>query len=174
MYIDQNAGSGDWIKLGSYPFLESSEVSIEIINDGSATEGSAIVSDAVKFVYKGEISDIKDKSTNAYDNFYLSQNYPNPFNPSTTIKYSISNKTHPSIPSREGKERSDRGVFVTLKVYDILGKKVAALVNEKQKPGNYEVNWNPSADGLVISSGIYFYQLTAGNYNTIRKMILLK
>jgi hypothetical protein len=65
--------------------------------------------------------------------FFLNQNYPNPFNPTTTIKYSIPSFTHPLIPSQEGKERSDRGVLVTLKIYDILGKEVATLVDAKTK-----------------------------------------
>jgi len=99
--------------------------------------------------------------------FALEQNYPNPFNPATTIKYSL---THPSIPSREWKERSDRGVFVTLKVYDILGKVVATLVNQRQKPGSYEVMF----DASKLSSGIYFYQLKSGNLVQTKKMLLIQ
>ncbi len=110
------------------------------------------------------LTDIKDEKPVA-NQFELYQNYPNPFNPSTTIKYSI-----PQIPSREGKERSDRGVMVTLKVYDVLGREVATLVNEKQSQGNYEVTFNASS----LPSGIYFYKLTAGSFTDVKKMILMK
>lgn len=85
--------------------------------------------------------------------YTLSQNYPNPFNPSTSIAY--------SVPSNE---------FVSLKVYDILGKEVAVLVNEEKSAGNYEVNFN--AENL--SSGIYFYVMTSRNFSKTNKMILLK
>ncbi|MBE0570688.1 MAG: T9SS type A sorting domain-containing protein, partial [Ignavibacteriaceae bacterium] len=91
--------------------------------------------------------------------FYLGSNYPNPFNPSTKIKFTI-----PSV------ETTRRVVFTTLKVYDVLGNEVATLVNEELAAGEYEVQF----DGTGISSGIYFYQLKAGNFNETRKMILIK
>ncbi|MFZ0452234.1 MAG: T9SS type A sorting domain-containing protein, partial [Ignavibacteriaceae bacterium] len=93
--------------------------------------------------------------------FALEQNYPNPFNPSTTIKY--------SLPSSSQGERS--GVrFVTLKVYNLLGKEVAMLVNEQQAPGNYEVKFN----GSNLASGVYIYRLQAGNFVFTKKLMLLK
>jgi hypothetical protein len=93
--------------------------------------------------------------------FSLSQNYPNPFNPSTKIKYTI-----PSVTLRQA--QSDR--LVTLKVYDVLGNEVATLVNEAKSAGEYEVDF----DGSALPSGIYFYQLAAGNFLQTKKMILLK
>jgi hypothetical protein len=87
------------------------------------------------------------------DVFYLGQNYPNPFNPSTNIKY--------SIPQDEN---------VTLKVYDILGKEVTTLVNEYQQAGSFDVVFN----GSNLSSGVYYYQLKAGNFVSTKKMILLR
>jgi hypothetical protein len=90
--------------------------------------------------------------------FSLFQNYPNPFNPSTTIRYQIT-KTE----------------FVTLKVYDILGRDVATLVNEEEPAGSYEVQFNShSGEGRNLTSGIYFYQIKAGEYSETKKMILLK
>jgi hypothetical protein len=62
------------------------------------------------------------------------------------------------------------GGFVTLKIYDILGREVATLINKQQKAGNYEVNFNASQ----LTSGIYFYQLKSGSFTQSRKMILLK
>jgi len=85
--------------------------------------------------------------------FELLQNYPNPFNPSTNIKYQITNNS-----------------YVTLKVYDILGRVVESLVNEKQSPGVYEVKW----DGSYYSNGVYFYKLTADGFSETKKMILIK
>ncbi|MEW6004450.1 MAG: T9SS type A sorting domain-containing protein [Stygiobacter sp.] len=109
--------------------------------------------------------------------FALEQNYPNPFNPSTTIKYSIpavmvSSSNH-DVTLRQA--QSDN--IVTLKVYDILGKEVATLVNERQPAGNYEVKF----DGSNLSSGVYFYRLQSGNpdksgqaFVQTRKFILMK
>ncbi|MCJ7650901.1 MAG: T9SS type A sorting domain-containing protein, partial [Candidatus Lokiarchaeota archaeon] len=86
--------------------------------------------------------------------FYsLTQNYPNPFNPVTIIKY--------SLPA---------GSFVTLKVYDILGREIATLVNEVQEADEYSVEFN--ADGLA--SGIYIYTISAREFTRTRKMILLR
>ncbi|GBD90091.1 hypothetical protein BMS3Abin04_00807 [bacterium BMS3Abin04] len=110
------------------------------------------------------------ENNNLPKEFRLYQNYPNPFNPTTIIKYSVTKKTHTFIPSREGKERSGRGVLVTLKVYDVLGRKIATLVNQKQSPGNYQVQF----DANNLSSGIYFYRLKAGNFIATKKMILLR
>lgn len=107
-------------------------------------------------------------------NFNLEQNYPNPFNPVTTISYSIPNLSpfnKAGDPDESGGDitTSDAG-FVRLKVYDILGRDIATLVNEKQNPGTYQVKF----DGSRLSNGIYLYKLTAGNYAQSKKMILLK
>jgi len=85
--------------------------------------------------------------------FKLEQNYPNPFNPTTSIKY--------SLPEQE---------FISLKIFDILGKEVATLVNEIKPSGNYEVQF----DASNLSSGVYFYQLRAGNFTETKKMLLAK
>jgi hypothetical protein len=92
--------------------------------------------------------------------FRLFQNYPNPFNPVSRIKYQISNS--------EGRNQNSE---VRIIIYDITGKKITTLVNEKQRPGIYEVSFN----GSNLASGVYFYRLTV-NGNTIdtKKMILLK
>ena len=85
--------------------------------------------------------------------YSLMQNYPNPFNPTTTISYSIL-----------------KNGLVTLKVYDILGTEVAALVNEVKESGTYSVTFNASE----LPSGIYFYTLLSGNFTATKKLILLK
>jgi hypothetical protein len=85
--------------------------------------------------------------------YSLNQNYPNPFNPVTKIEYAIPND-----------------IKVTIKIYDILGREVNVLVNEVQTAGYYAINWNASN----LSSGIYFYQMKAGNFYSVKKMMLIK
>ena len=99
-------------------------------------------------------------------NFYLAQNYPNPFNPTTKIKYTIPT---PPVSSPLVKGRTKEG-FVTLKVYDVLGNEIATLVNEEKPAGEYEVEF----DATGLPSGVYFYQLRAGNFVETKKMVLLK
>lgn len=123
-----------------------------------------------KWAEMGKPTNIKNKSTLLMDNFYLSQNFPNPFNPSTIIKYQI---PHPSA----GGVKSEKA-NVKLVVYDILGRVVTTLVNEKQKPGSYEIDF----DGSELTSGIYLYRLRAGDpasstgqvFVETKKMILIK
>ena len=119
--------------------------------------------------------------------FELYQNYPNPFNPNTTIKYSIpmssfdyaqddkssvmvSSSNHDNKSVSPSLSRDE--VHVTLKIYDMLGRDVATLVNENQKPGIY--NYQFSINNYQLSSGLYFYQLKAGEFIQTRKMILMK
>ena len=99
-------------------------------------------------------------SSEVPSDFKLYQNYPNPFNPTTTIKYSIPASLNPS----------KGGTLVQLKIYDILGREIAVLVNEEQKPGYYEVKWN----GRNMPSGVYFYGIKAGRFIQTKKMILLR
>jgi poly(3-hydroxybutyrate) depolymerase len=86
----------------------------------------------------------------------LSQNYPNPFNPSTTIEYQIPNVGAQNI--------------VSLRVYDILGREVATLVNEQKPAGTYNVQWNAKD----LTSGVYYYRLQAGSFTETKKLILLR
>jgi len=116
-----------------------------------------------------EIIGISKISENVPSSYSLSQNYPNPFNPLTVIRYSIPSLSSPNIYG--GKRSSFSGANpVTLKVYDILGKEIATLVNEKQSPGTYEVTF----DGSQYPSGVYFYKLTSGNFMDTKKLLLIK
>ncbi len=102
--------------------------------------------------------------------FILYQNYPNPFNPATVIKYTIPT---PPASSPLAKGKTEVG-FVTLKIYDVLGREIKTLVNEEQSPGTYTVTFNAKSTAGGLPSGIYFYQLRAGSFVQTRKMILMK
>ena len=100
-----------------------------------------------------EYSNVIEVEVTAPGKFALSQNYPNPFNPGTIIKYQV-----PELS------------FVTLKVYDVLGKEITTLVNKEKPAGSYEVKF----DGTGLPSGIYFYRLKAGSFVETKKMVLMK
>jgi hypothetical protein len=110
---------------------------------------SSVISAGSAPVSPKQVSDIIEKPTS----YSLSQNYPNPFNPTTTIKYQI-----------------PISGFVTLKIYDILGKEVAALVKENKDQGFYNVSF----DASKLASGVYIYQLKVNDYISSKKMMLLK
>ncbi len=116
----------------------------------SGTDTVSIFRDAI-VTYDNPTS--LDESFISPDRFYLYQNYPQPFNPTTIIKYQIPQSS-----------------FVSLKVFDVLGKEVAILINEEKSAGTYEVEFN----GSELSSGIYFYTLKTGEFSDTKKMLLIK
>ncbi|MCW8824325.1 MAG: DUF1028 domain-containing protein [Ignavibacteriaceae bacterium] len=126
---------------------------------GTDTISAIVISgtDTVSIFWNEIITYVNPTSINenltSPDKFYLYQNYPQPFNPSTTIKYQIPKTS-----------------FVSLKVFDALGREVVTLVNEEKTYGNYEVEF----DGSALTSGIYFYTLKAGGYKNTKKMLLIK
>ena len=102
--------------------------------------------------FSNVVTDVENEF-NSISEYRLNQNYPNPFNPTTTISF--------TIPATSN---------VSLKVFNILGKEVATLVNETKSAGNYSINFNASG----LSSGVYFYQLTTDNFTSTKKFTLLK
>jgi hypothetical protein len=150
-----------------------------------------------KVRYEGGTVEMNNELDELPNNFKLLQNYPNPFsakggalsagrsgasggNPTTTIEYQIisvermatSANTNNNIAGQSSNwpaSAAEGSYTVTLKIYDILGKEIAQLVDEKQSPGNYEVRWDASGN----PSGIYFYRLTSGNFSITKKMILI-
>jgi len=94
-----------------------------------------------------------EQDGNTVNKYSLSQNYPNPFNPTTQINYTL-----------------EKSGLVTIKVYDILGKLVATLVNEQQNPGLHTINFNAAR----LTSGVYIYQVNSGSFTSTKKMILVK
>jgi hypothetical protein len=137
---------------------------------GSRNEGltnlnvQALTLDNNGYVYAGtgngvwrrplsEVTSVEEHSTTLPSSYFLSQNFPNPFNPSTIISYQLPISGN-----------------VILKVYDILGNEMATLVDEFKPAGKYETEFN----AVSLPSGVYFYQLKAGEFITMKKMILLK
>jgi photosystem II stability/assembly factor-like uncharacterized protein len=98
------------------------------------------------------VTSVDDKIT-IFKDFFLYQNYPNPFNPSTNIQYAVSNRQ-----------------FISLKIYDVLGNEIETLVNEEKPAGTYEITWYAEQ----LPSGVYFYQLKAEEFISVKKMLLLK
>ncbi len=136
------------------PNISASSCKIRITESGQSDMGLSFESDSVSVAEGGA----KAKMPAVPLEFGLEQNYPNPFNPSTTIKYQLA-------------RQSD----VSLKIYSVTGELVKTLVGGVEQPGYYTVKWNgENNNGKEISSGVYFYQLEAGSFESMEKMLLLK
>lgn len=109
-----------------------------------------------------DITGISKNENKIPETYCLYQNYPNPFNPETVIKFDIRAPLTP-LPAKEG-------TGVVLKIYDLTGREVATILNEKLSPGTYEVNWNASG----FASGVYFYKISTGDFTDSKKMVLMK
>ncbi|NUN08190.1 MAG: S8 family serine peptidase [Ignavibacteriaceae bacterium] len=155
--VERKSGEGDWARIG---FVDgrgtTTEKSEYTYTDKNLTAGT------YSYRLKQEDFDGKVTITRAVETevglpeeFALFQNYPNPFNPSTMISYQLVND-----------------VKVSLKVYDVLGNQVAELVNSQQPAGYYTVEFD--AAKFSLSSGVYYYTLTAGNFNATKKLVITK
>ena len=187
IYVNQNGtayggdvGASGRVFLGRYQFLRGGQDyhgggtifgSIEIHNDTAAVnafyadsaqntarvDSFVLRADAIIFQQAG-ITDIYAEPNLTPNEFSLSQNYPNPFNPTTQIRFSI------PVDSR-----------VELKIYDILGREVATLMNDDLRTGYYTIEWNGKNDyGVKVSSGVYIYRIVAGKFVQTKKMMMLK
>jgi hypothetical protein len=101
----------------------------------------------------GVTVEVRKEQREAPRRFSLEQNYPNPFNPQTHFRFAIGDLR-----------------FVSLKIYDLLGREVSTLVNNTMEPGTYTVTW----DALGVSSGVYYYRLSAGEFSETKKLIITK
>jgi hypothetical protein len=145
----------NWITIGFVNGKGASTVSTDYSFIDEPLESGLYTYRLKQIDYNGDFkySDEVDVNFIFADDFRLSQNYPNPFNPTTTIEYQI-----------------PKASFVTIKVYDALGKEVVTLVNEEKPAGIHEVNFEPKD----LTSGLYLYKISAGGYEQTRKMLLLK
>lgn len=155
-------GLGITERLNSFDFGNSTTTLLGCVINGNLYGDTTVVG-------------INDNLTNIPTDISLSQNYPNPFNPTTNIEYSIPQSFVPNSfqnlnTSKYPKQILDDNIKVSLKVYDVLGKEIKTLVNEIQKPGNYNIQFN----GADLPSGVYFYQLKYGIFSQTKKMLILK
>jgi gluconolactonase len=163
---------GVWIFSPDGTFLDTILVPINPSNCnwGDADRKTLFITAGTN-VYKIRLAPITKVKDKGYlpGNFKLYQNYPNPFNPTTKIRFTIASNS--SI---------EESRVIKLKVYDILGNEVATLVNEEKPAGNYEVEFSStsgtasSGKSHILPSGIYLYQLIAGDFTQTKKLILLK
>jgi hypothetical protein len=187
-FVESAAAEDDLLKSagGETPlFFEYAEpgrvtVANAIVNGGSVSGGGAVATltfkvlrefeDNARFeVADGLVVDPSDLTNQvvvlgALDiqstptEFSLLQNFPNPFNPETTIKYNLA-----------------EGADVHLRIYNIVGQVIRTLVAERQSAGRYQVRWEGTDDrGMTVSSGIYFYQISAGKFQDVKRLMLLK
>lgn len=144
-----------WISVG----FVNGKGTTALVSDYSFTDKPAVQDKysyrlkQVDFDGTSDYSGTVEVNMTAPQSFSLSQNFPNPFNPSTTIKYSV------PFASK-----------VSVKIFDMLGKEVASLVNDTKQAGNYEVIFNATS----LSSGIYFYKMQAGSFSDTKKLTLIK
>jgi hypothetical protein len=141
----------------------------KVVNMGFAFE--TIASSATRNALMGRILNYFETGVSVEEGkdvpteFALYQNYPNPFNPSTTIRFSLPSRGNAPVKGRAGE-----GSLVTMKVYDVLGKEVATLVNEQRPAGTYSVQF----DASNLASGVCFYTLRAGAYTETKKMVVMR
>ncbi|MFZ2863482.1 MAG: LamG-like jellyroll fold domain-containing protein [Ignavibacteriaceae bacterium] len=146
------------LTISSFTFDDWSAINFENINWKVRTINNGGIGPwSETYHFNIILTDVEDE-TQLPTEFALLQNYPNPFNPSTNIQYAIANRQ-----------------FVQLKVYDVLGNEIATLVNEEKSSGTYEIEFSVGASQrLALTSGVYFYQLKAGNFLETKKMVFLK
>lgn len=153
--VIQAGGTGHY---GNFRFGDYSGAAIDPLQNGNVwvnamRNQSSVWGTGIGYVSNNPISAITPIDEVIPKSFALGQNYPNPFNPSTVISFSVNKLTN-----------------VTLKIYNSLGMEVETLVDSKLAAGNYKVDFN----GGKLSSGIYFYKLSADNFSETKKMILVK
>lgn len=148
----QQLAVNGWLRLGNFEFSAGQVGAVMVSSVPGADTSQYLVADAVMLKSSVNISGVEGRSL-APLKFQLEQNYPNPFNPATVISYQLSANS-----------------YVTLKVYDVLGRVVATLVNGREDAGSHMVTFDASR----LPSGVYFYRLDAGDYSAVKKMLLLK
>ena len=151
----------NWIKKEFLPSTMASGLKLADQNNFFISGGNMNESAIILKSTNGGAVFVNHTGNEVPGEFRLFQNYPNPFNAVTIIKFSVPLSPFVTLSPHH---------FVTLKVYDLLGREVATLVNENLHPGTYEISFNANA----LTSGIYFYRLTAGDFSATKKLVLMK
>jgi uncharacterized delta-60 repeat protein len=159
-----NDGNEKWVTKYDGPGYNGQDFASSVFVDNSgyvyitgSSTGVTTGNDVATIKYSQVPNNVDETFRDLPSQFELSQNYPNPFNPSTKISW-----------------QSPVGSHQTLKVFDVLGNEIATLVDDYKSAGNYEVEFNPTSSARNLVSGIYFYQLKAGEFIQTKKMILLR
>ena len=134
----------------AYPYVIGPQYNGNVVLENIMTGGHVTVSEPVT-VYNPLTS--IDEISGPPNKFVLEQNYPNPFNPTTIIKYQL-----------------PKSSYVTLKLFDLVGREISVLVDGLKEAGLHEV----SLDGSRMASGVYFYSMKAGEFNSVKKLLLLR
>jgi hypothetical protein len=159
-HLLSNASVSEWtsFNIGFTSYTDADSARITLSSAMEPKGGGGVHGNSVLYVdnlsFDILISSLPEQTAGGIPGiFVLDQNYPNPFNPSTTISFSLPEKS-----------------FVSLKVFDLLGREVATLVSGELPAGNQSVQWNAAN----MPGGIYFYRLQAGTYSATKKLVLLK
>jgi hypothetical protein len=137
--------NSDSLSINPVSFNDAGEYQV-IVTNGAGSDTSTVAVVAVTVPTSVDTDEVPEA-------FVLNQNYPNPFNPQTSIRFGLPDASN-----------------VSLKVYDLIGREVATLINERLAAGYHTVSF----DGSQVATGIYFYRINAGEYRDVRKMILIK
>lgn len=152
---NQNTGSGAWVSLGDFGLRGFKSVTVDVINDPGSQTGLVLRADAVRAVL---IPTGVEHGVDIPLEYALDYPFPNPFNPSTTIRFHLP-------------KQSD----VSVTIHDLLGRLVAAPVDERLSAGSHAVQWHgAAADGRVLPTGMYLVRFEAGGRAFVRKVVLLK
>ncbi|MFA4839672.1 MAG: T9SS type A sorting domain-containing protein [Candidatus Neomarinimicrobiota bacterium] len=152
VFLNQNTGSGDWVKIATYQLPAEKLIEVVVIDLGGST-GSVLRADAIKWQMTTETGIANVSKPVIPERLELEQNYPNPFNASTRFNYSVAKPGN-----------------VEIKLYDLIGREVATLVRKYQPAGFYSVVWNAGN----VSSGVYVCVLRNNSEVRLRKMLIVK
>jgi hypothetical protein len=167
VFINQNTGSGGWVRLLSAGVHSNDTVSVTVTDAMSPViSGRVLRADAIRFQWVADLGGTGvGENPGMPTNSALLDNYPNPFNSTTSIRYVVV-----SLPAGQAGRQSPAVSNVRLVVYDLLGREVEVLVNETKQPGNYSVAWHASG----LPSGVYLCRMTAGQFVDVKKLLLLR
>jgi len=155
--VNQQQNGGLWNLLDSVIVFNNDQIKVRLLAKGNGT----ITADAIRIIYAGQVSEVKDEKLSIED-FRILSNYPNPFNASTRINFYI-------LTDAQNPYRKEN---VKLTIYDILGKEITCLMDDFISTGNYEVEFN--ADKFGLSSGVYFAKLSFKGKSQTIKLVYIK